>query len=1179
MSLSTAFRPLLAAILLLAASAAFGDETNDAGNPQLVGSVLSGTVVGADGIALPDARVIVAEGPPTLHFMKRTAQSATLEAPAVLAAGVSDRSGKFSLTLPAEAPETGWRRWRLAVWCYHSDASVAIRLIDRDWTRAGLPLAIVLGRASETNVRLIDPDGKAAAGVRVAPQRVAGGRLPAALADRLAATTDSEGNATIRGVSNEALETVEVESQAFGVQWIGLPRPDAANRSTLTLAPVGRLSGRLTADEPQAVRRARVRVATWLVPDDEDAGGGLADIETDDAGRFDVPAIAAGSLAVAVEPTAEPAYLSVQNTGPQVDPGATTHFDIPLRRATRVTQQVVDRDDQRPVAGVLVLLQSWQANGGRGITDAEGRLTAYVLPGTVSPLAARMPAPYYYPESALDSRSISEQDVEVSLNALRLSRGAMVKGVVVDDQGRSLSGAEVIGFWPMARRGDHPVRAWTNAAGEFVIEGVDPQAELRLWASHGEAVSAEPTRATPNSGALSLVIAPNRAVSLDGRVVDTNGKPVADARVRVFAWQRQLSTSGYDFELGSVLFAGVDWLRTDAEGRFHTPRSLRPDAAYSLEVTARGMLPAETEAIEPSSPRTTKLSDVVLNAAPRLRTIVGRIVDAQSRGVAGATVWQSGDGPRRTETHSDDLGRFQLSGVFDGPAFVFARKDGFGLAAAKISADDESCELTLRRHDEPRRELRKSPRSMSVAEERALCLKLIEPALPKLREPAFEAERFRLLETLARVDATRALETADTILTNPRIKEIVRSAVAAGLVDTDPEQALEVAETLAEPWRRAQIYMKACDAVSDDAPDRKAPLLDEALVHVRGEADPGHKAYMLGQVAERWLDLGNRDRGVTLLREAQTLAEQLPAPSETTQKVEAVHMRGRFSGSLARVDGPAALALVAGFDPPYRDWYRADVARGLAGHDPAEAERLFNSLEGLKFTYGLAVLHRMAPADAERAARLARSYSSAEEQSYALGIVSHALAAADRQTAERLLEEAYATLERAQQRGDVKSRSQLGVADIAAALLPIVERVDPSRVEESLWRSLALRSARPARGDPSGAHEFRTALLAAFVARYDRDAARRLLAPLSARFSFQEPSFRYLLIALAATDGLWASELTESLPEAPSGVERNPRKIVRSLLAEQLGHSDRELSRMLYQSCGLRDPDLRDEER
>ncbi len=594
------------------------------------------------------------------------------------------------------------------------------------------------------------------------------------------------------------------------------------------------------------------------------------------------------------------------------------------------------------------------------------------------------------------------------------------------------------------------------------------------------------------------------------------------------------------------------------------------------------MLPAETEAIEPSTWRRTTFSDVVLSPAPRLRTIAGRIVDSQSRGVGGATVWQSGDGPRRTETKSDEQGRFQLAGVFDGPAFVFARKEGFVLSAAKISAADESCELTLRRNDEPRHELHKAPRSMSLAEERALGLKLIEPLLPKLREPGFDGEHFRLLQSLARFDAARALELADTALTNGDIKKIVRSIAAEGLVDSDPEQALEVAETLADPWHRAQIYLKACDAISDDAPDRKAPLLDEALVHVRSEADPGYKAYVLGQIAERWLDLGNRDRGAALLREGRELAEQLPAPTETTQKVEAVHMRGRFAGSLARVDGPAALALVTGFKPPYRDWYHADVARGVAGHDPEKAERLFNSLEGLKFAYGLAVLHRMAPTDAQRAARLAGSYSSALVQSYALGVVAHALAATNRQTAERLLQESYATLERAQQRGEIDSRSQFGAAGVAAALLPIVERVDPSRVEECLWRSLALRSARPARGDPSGDYEHRTALLAALVARYDRHAARSLLESLSRRlreFSVQEASLRWLLMALAATDARWASDLTESLPDAPSGVEPNPRQLAKSLLAECLGYGDRELSRMLYQFCGLRDPDLRDEER
>ena len=65
---------------------------------------------------------------------------------------------------------------------------------------------------------------------------------------------------------------------------------------------------------------------------------------------------------------------------------------------------------------------------------------------------------------------------------------------------------------------------------------------------------------------------------------------------------------------------------------------------------------------------------------PKTRTLAGRVVDAKGNPVAGATVFQSGDAPARTETTSDAEGRFSLPGVAEASTFVFARAKGFRFA-------------------------------------------------------------------------------------------------------------------------------------------------------------------------------------------------------------------------------------------------------------------------------------------------------------------------------------------------------------------------------------------------------------------------------------------------------------------------------------------------------------------
>ncbi|MGH7138148.1 MAG: hypothetical protein ACREHD_20550, partial [Pirellulales bacterium] len=259
------------------------------------GVALSGMVVDAAGKPVPDATVVVAEGPPALRVMVQMAPTAAPRAPEILATGTSDESGGFSVAWPDEVPETASRRTRLTVWAYHPDSALAVRLIDRDWPRASLPLTLTLPAAASVRFKVTDANYRPVTHARITPLRVAGQLVPELLAARVAAETDAEGRATLASVAPTELETVRVQNQAIGVQWAGLPDQGRGKIVLLTLAPVGRLmgrltlddvlaqartltlrDGRLTADEARAVRRRKLHFASWQVPGSEYAGGGLA---------------------------------------------------------------------------------------------------------------------------------------------------------------------------------------------------------------------------------------------------------------------------------------------------------------------------------------------------------------------------------------------------------------------------------------------------------------------------------------------------------------------------------------------------------------------------------------------------------------------------------------------------------------------------------------------------------------------------------------------------------------------------------------------------------------------------------------------------------------------------------------------------------------------------------------
>jgi hypothetical protein len=114
---------------------------------------------------------------------------------------------------------------------------------------------------------------------------------------------------------------------------------------------------------------------------------------------------------------------------------------------------------------------------------------------------------------------------------------------------------------------------------------------------------------------------------------------------------------------------------------------------------------------------------------------------------------------------------------------------------------------------------------------------------------------------------------------------------------------------------------------------------------------------------------------------------------------------------------------------------------------------------------------------------------------------------------------------------------------IAAWLLPVAERVDPNLCAELLWRSLALRLARPRREHPGHFYtEVETDIeLAKLLSRYDRDIARALLEPLAASvFVAGRPQTQTLggragkiFLAAIHVDPRWAKSLLDAVDESP----------------------------------------------
>ena len=671
-------------------------------------------------------------------------------------------------------------------------------------------------------------------------------------------------------------------------------------------------------------------------------------------------------------------------------------------------------------------------------------------------------------------------------------------------------------------------------------------------------------------------------------MLDAAQKPIVGAAVRL-AWQRR-DMFGRPSDMGIASLGGAIRLLTDGEGRFQTPAELQHGTYYRAEVSARGLLPATTEYVLPNARKQTTFGDIVLQRPPDLRAIAGRVVDRAGRPVAGQRVFQTGDGPRRTETTTDEQGRFRLNGLYAGPAILLVEGPSFPLQGFVVDgAGGESMKLIARRNDEAPEQRRKTlPAALSLAERREVALGLIEPLLPSLKQPGLSRDKVDLLGTLAAVDPEGIKEYERLpMFAALGMGEALSYEAARTLIPDDEEEAFALGESLETPHYRGRLYLSACDNLSDGEGKRKRELLGMALLQARAEPDVAQRTELIGLIGERWLDLGDAERGTELLREAEKLAEQLPAPGEAAAKAHDMraHLRAFFAGSLARIDTAAALKLGAGFTEAFGDRYRMVVARGLANRDPDAAEQLVDQIEfaHLRYHYFLPVVHVMARTDPERAARLARACEADAERGYALGIVAHGLTQKDPARAAALLDEAYGLLEQAGSQGAGSYRVDPAV--LAAALLPVAERIDPALVESYFWRAIALRSPRSLRPAENDEAQIVPAALAIFISRYDRETTRALASPIAAQIqtltiSENEWIAKIAWAALAVVDVEWAQSLIDSLPDAPNKSLRAAKNVARRCVAGALAPSAAPWPRKFYQLVlGPRDPDARDDER
>ena len=491
------------------------------------------------------------------------------------------------------------------LWAYKPGSLVGTSPVNQGTNPPGVPTPLVVGPPAYTPFEVRDPEGKPVAGAKIEPRGVnLGLSVPDELAKLIGAetVTDAKGRAVLKSFLPDVVASVFVTAPGYGRQEFAFGRREVpTDVRVLSLLPTGRLKGRLTGD-PELIRNHPLSVATSNAPRDSFRVFSYEFLTTDDEGRFEAELVTGPLSITGKRDITAPLYFKAE-PGLTIEAGKTTEIELAPRKAVRLSGVVREKGTEKPLPGVEVGLTIRGVN--TVTTDAEGRYAGLDFAGTTHLVSVVRIPEGYAPLLFVGSDLKFPTDLaEIEMPPIELSPAADIHGIVVDAAGKPVVGAEVTGYWAVnegpLRHGDKEATVRSGLDGRFTIKQVNLDGAPTLVARHLGLRTPKPVRFRfGGEEPIRLQIDDSRVSSLDGRVVDPNGKPIAGTHVHLRHTTEYVGPGKNQVSKDELVdFSGVVILLTDADGRYRTPRQLDPETSYEAFASLPGFVTAHTDWIK-----------------------------------------------------------------------------------------------------------------------------------------------------------------------------------------------------------------------------------------------------------------------------------------------------------------------------------------------------------------------------------------------------------------------------------------------------------------------------------------------------------------------------------------------------------------------------------------------------
>jgi protocatechuate 3,4-dioxygenase beta subunit len=564
-----------------------------------------------------------------------------------------EMSGQSMIIAEKEGLALGWANWRL------ND-----NLND---------VEIKLDQAKILTGTVVDEADKpvADANVGIAFMLVRTGREPLYIIggfslEPLTTRTDSEGKFTFDNIPGDA--TLEFVVKKTGRATISTFNPENYRGESLQFSP-GQSDIKLVQPieakiEGQVIEKATGKpVAGIRIMASQGRNqlfSGLEPVASGKNGAFSINALPAGKHTLqpvskkdsSADWVAEPVEVTTE-------PGKTeSNVKIELSKGGLLEVVVTEAESKKPIERASITIM--QPSGNRPLStlsDKEGIARIRMAPGEYRSINVYKEG-YSYQRS---QEPITIEDGKTTRVEYQLAGQPKFTGVVRDEKDKPLEGVKLM-ICPMGGQ-----ETSSDAEGKFEVSwdprrwGGDEAPVMFLVGRLEESNLAAAVEIDENTRTIDIKLEPG--VTFTGKVVDPNGKGIADARITVMLRVERWS---------STIGRGMD--KADAEGKFEV-KAIPAEQEYRINVSGEGY-GQNNIAANANDAVDNRLDLGTLTLPLANLSVSGVVVDTDDKPVADARIYCYGENQPNRNVQSDAEGKFTLDKVCAGGIQISANVRG-----------------------------------------------------------------------------------------------------------------------------------------------------------------------------------------------------------------------------------------------------------------------------------------------------------------------------------------------------------------------------------------------------------------------------------------------------------------------------------------------------------------------